>query len=360
MKSERIKQMRKTPYYIFDRNKIIKNYEEMKSNLYLCDIYYALKPNSDFNVLKILNELNSNYEVASIEELQKIQSLGVSSDKVICSLPIKSKEFIEYGYEYGCRYFVFDDIKELKKIIAIASDSKKILRIYIGDIIKNSIGYGMKINDFYDLCNNNPELIQEIDGITFYVSKNKNIGQLLSILNFTDKYLVKLNKENLLLNIGGNYRGLNEVKKDFYDKLNIKLEEMKEKFNLKLLAEPGHGIVKNTGSLVTKVIMTKTCIDGISVYIDAGTPTGVLFKPSEIELVSENEIEVSAPIKYYFYGITCSHQLLFSTYLQFNINDDDFLRFGNYGSYTLCMANDFHSWHRPNVYLIDSLEEGNI
>lgn len=54
---------------------------------------------------------------------------------------------------------------------------------------------------------------------------------------------------------------------------------------------------------------------------------------------------------YKFYGITCSHQLLFSKNLKYTINEGDILEFINYGSYTICLSNNFHSWHRPYVLI---------
>lgn len=342
--------MADTPYYLFNREKIIGNYQEMCKNLSLCDVYYALKPNAEMQVLETLETQGAKFEIASVEELDKLRSLYVHPSRVICSLPVKSVNMIEMMYLYGCRYFVFDDVKELEKLIKYAPESKKVLRIYIGDVQKSAIGYGMDLSTFKDMCNTSSDFLKQIDGFTFYVSKNKNISTLLAVLDRADLYLSMLEKQEMILNIGGNYRLIGEVDQDYYKLLSEKLSSLGKKYRLTLIAEPGHGIIKSAGFLVTKVVLVKQIENEVYVYIDAGTPTGVLFEPDEITLKKEF-VSTSEKICYRFYGITCSHQLLFSKTLNFRIDEGDILEFSDYGSYTVCLSNQFHSWKRPDVIL---------
>lgn len=337
-----------TPYYVFSKEKIINNFYQMSKNLYLCDIYYALKANSEIEILEILNNCNAGFEIASLGELDKLEKLNINSDRIICSLPVKSIELITQLYLYGCRYFVFDTIDELIKLCQYAPNSKKILRLYIGDILDNSIGYGMRIECIKSLVDNNSSYLDIIDGVTFYVSKNKNISNLIRVFDRVDYILSLLSWENKILNIGGNYRLLDEVPAEFYVQLNNRLTILAKKYNLRILAEPGHGIIKNAGTLITKVVLTKKQDNEVHVFIDAGTPTGIHFEPDEVRKI-ENTSELAEEILYKFYGITCSHQLLFVKKLNYNIMQNDILEFSNYGSYTICMSNNFHSWSKPIV-----------
>src|SRR6056297_3596458 len=140
--------MIKTPEYIFDSKAIIDSYHHMCECLKSCDVYYALKANSEIEILKVLNSVDAKFEIASEGELKKLINLNVAADRIICSLPVKSTEIIKCVYNYGCRYFVFDCVEELEKIKSYAPDSVKILRIYTNDIVKNNIPFGMDINSF--------------------------------------------------------------------------------------------------------------------------------------------------------------------------------------------------------------------
>lgn len=331
-----------TPYYEFDLNKIEENFHILHETIHPDSFFYALKANSEIEILKALKSCDSNFEVASTGEYLKLKRIGVSPSNIICSSPIKTEEMILFLYKEGVRYFVFEDFNEYVKLCNLASNAKKILRINITHILPETIDYGMTKNDLQYLLNQKYITASNIDGITFYVTKNKNINRILSVLKYCEE-IINIIGYNKILNIGGNYRLPHEVGSDFYKKLSIKLNNIRLKYGYIIYIEPGRSIVKNSGKLVTKIIDIK--MNKNQIFLDSGLPTGISYCPNYIINISE-KFE-TPPKKYDFFDITCSHKLLFSTELSFKISIGDILAFLNFGSYSICKSSNFHGWEKP-------------
>lgn len=331
-----------TPYYEFDLKKVQNNLQILDTVVRPDSLFYALKANSETEILKTLKDCNGNFEIASIGEYLKLKKIGVNSSKIICSLPIKTEEMISFLYKEGVRYFVFDDFNEYVKLSRLASEAKKILRIDITQISPNTIDYGMAEKDLRILINQGKVTIENIDGITFYLTKNKDVNSILSVLTYCEK-IIGIIGNNKILNIGGNYRLPQEVGSEYYKQLRKKLNIIRAKYGYVIYMEPGRSIVKSAGKLVTKIIDIKE--DKHQIFLDSGLPTGISYCPNCIINVSET-IEVPRK-KYDFFDITCSHRLLFSTELSFQISIGDILEFLNFGSYSICKSSNFHGWETP-------------
>lgn len=334
-----------TPYYLFDLKQVQKSYCELKNIMNVDRLFYAIKCNGEDEILKALNKINANFEIASVGELRKLLSLGISVKKIICSLPIKTEEMISEMYALGIRYFVFDNASEYKKIKRYAPNALKILRIYLNDFLPDTIEYGMTFIEFQNLVANHDIESKDIDGLTFYISGNKDVNNVLLALSESEKYYNVIGN-NKILNIGGNYRLPEEIDRNYYTKLNEKIESLKSKYKLTVYAEPGRSVVKKAGKLVCKVIYVN--YNKKYVYIDAGVPTGISYAPPIIHnLSNDNSSEIRL---YTFFDITCSHRVLFSYSISFDINHGDILEFDNFGSYSICKASEFHGWGKPKCY----------
>lgn len=333
-----------TPYYHFDLRKIENNYNQLKKLLGVDRLFYALKPNSEIPVLQTLNNYSADFEVASLGEFNKLKEIGVDSSRIICSLPIKKAVVIQELYKNGIEYFVFDNLIEYKKLQKYAPSAKKILRISVDDFVENAIEFGAQydeINAWIASGHINP---QGVDGLTFYINKNKFIHKVITALERCEEIL-KLIGNRKIINIGGNYRLDSEVSKDFYDVLKERIVYFKTKYECIFYAEPGRSVVKTAGKLFTTIIATKEKQDCYYIYIDAGLPTGISYAPKIISIQSKQEFKTNK--KYKFFDITCSHRLLFETNIKYNLAENDILIFEDFGSYSICKASNFHGWDRP-------------
>lgn len=104
---------------------------------------------------------------------------------------------------------------------------------------------------FGNLC------VDRINGITFYLSKNKQISVITKVLDYCNEIFEIIGYDEKILNIGGNYRLPEEIEEGYYNALSLRLSMLRKNHNIKVLAEPGRSIVKSAGSLLTTVIDVK-------------------------------------------------------------------------------------------------------
>ncbi len=338
-----------TPFYLFDLAAIQHNYVHICQLLKGCDkVFYALKANGEQTIINSMKKYAVPFEVSSIRELQ----IAKGATEIICSLPVKSEEMITKLYKAGCKYFVFDCWEEYEKLVRLAPDSIKIVRINIKDLSPDTIDYGMTEKEFYEKYNGNTT---KVDGVTFYNIPNLSIAQIMTILERCQRLLYSLTVHRKVLNIGGNYRFETDLEPGFYEELHAKLTSIKSKINgLTVYAEPGRTIVKSAGMIFTKVISTRKMQNKNEVYLDAGIPSGILYPPQKVALFNTNRIPKPSRIQYDFYATTCSKKLLFSIEMSYQIMENDILILEEMGTYSLCKSNHFHGWNLPEVkYILD-------
>jgi|GEM_PF-3552375 len=346
-----------TPQYIFNSKIITESFKHMSKCLETCDVYYALKANSETEILDVLNRIGAKFEIASEGELNKLIDLNVSPERIICSLPVKKEEMIQHLYDYGCKYFVFDCIDELEKIKRIAPGAIKVLRVYINDIGINNIPFGMELSEIHKQLKGNSDFRNDIDGITFYIRKNYNSEITAKVIDRCENILRELEIDKIkYLNIGGNYRLVNQAGQEFYDQINKRLLELSNRYNLKLIAEVGRSVVKFSGRLYTRVELIKDRGEYSEVFIDAGLPTGISYAPERINVLNRQydhnqDQNDQSQFNYLFYGITCSHALLFEKKLVNKLQPGDILEFEDFGSYSICKHSHFHGWEKPLMKL---------
>lgn len=336
-----------TPTYYFNLKTVKDNYNELRQELSACDkVFYALKANGENAIVQFLQQQHIPFEISSLGEFDIIKNLNQNSE-FICSLPIKSPEMIQTLYDNGCRYFVFDAWKEYQKLRKLAPLALKIVRINITDISPTAISYGMTENDF--LSEYKVEY-SDIAGVTFYNSPNSSTQQILKILERCTQILHRIVSSTLILNIGGNYRFATDIDTDFYICLQQRLHELKEEFhNLIIYAEPGRTVVKSAGYIVSKVIFVQRHEETYDIFLDAGLPTGILYPPTKVSLLSPINFPQAHSANCNFYGITCSKKLLFSKKLPYIPMENNLLVLEEMGSYSLCKANHFHGWDMPSI-----------
>lgn len=335
-----------TPCYSFDIEQIQKNWIELKQEIVPDQLFYALKANADIKILTKLNSMNASFEVASVGEMNKLLSIGVTADKIISSLPIKPLDMLNTFVRNDIKYFVFDMLPEFNKLKREAPFAKKILRLDITEFSPHTIAFGAQLEQvIYWL---NEEIIQpdEIDGVTFYLAKNKQIEVLEKILFSIEDLLLRLPRGRII-NMGGNFRLPSELDEGFYPRLRKTMFQLRKRYNAVFFAEPGRSVVKNAGRLFSTVIAVKEKKDSTWVYIDAGVPTGISYAPDSVMV--DNGEKIDSLHLYRFFDITCSHRLLFEMKLPFLLTTSAIVIFENFGSYSLAKASTFHGWELPEV-----------
>ena len=115
------------PFLVLDLSVIEKHYLELKQGFPNADIYYALKANPANEVIERLSRLGSSFDLASVNELKKVQAFNVDVSCLAFGNTIKKRADIQYFYEQGVQLYVTDSDADLNNIAQYAPGSKVFL-----------------------------------------------------------------------------------------------------------------------------------------------------------------------------------------------------------------------------------------
>ena len=119
----------KTPIYCYSINKIKNNILNFKSHFKKIDplICYAVKANTNLNILKEINKNNLGADVVSIGELMKALKAGIKPKKIVFSGVGKTFTEIEYAINKNILLINAESKSEVLQIEKISKRKKKLL-----------------------------------------------------------------------------------------------------------------------------------------------------------------------------------------------------------------------------------------
>ena len=118
-----------TPFVVVNLDIIRRKYEELRKFFPFAKVYYAMKANPAPEVLTLLRDLGSCFDIASRYELDRALSLGIASEKMSYGNTIKKISDIKYFYEKGVRLFATDSETDLRNLAKYAPGSRVFCRI---------------------------------------------------------------------------------------------------------------------------------------------------------------------------------------------------------------------------------------
>ncbi|MBA3724550.1 MAG: type III PLP-dependent enzyme, partial [Candidatus Levybacteria bacterium] len=201
-----------TPYFLFSKNKIASNYKEYTKYFPTASIQYAMKANSEPELLQVLNKAGSGFEVASEYELEYLKKLHIDPKKIVYGSSIKPIKSIKKFVAYGVDRFAFDSLPELEKIAAVAPGARVYVRMTANDsgsVYKFSEKFGTEIDNVVSLLIRARELGLKPYGISFHVgSQASNELAWGNALKRLAPVLKELQQSDItidIINIGGGY-----------------------------------------------------------------------------------------------------------------------------------------------------------
>src|SRR4030042_6752216 len=105
-----------TPFLLIDKDKVREKASLIGRHIKKSRVFYAVKANPDIEILRYLNKLNMNFEIASEGELEILSSIGVKPSRIISSNPVKSLKFLRIAASYGVHSVSFDSVEEVNKL----------------------------------------------------------------------------------------------------------------------------------------------------------------------------------------------------------------------------------------------------
>ena len=365
-----------TPCVIINLKTIKKNYLKLKENFPYADIYYAIKANPHDDIISMLYEMGSNFDIASRYELDKVLRLGVTPDRLSYGNTIKKAKDIAYFYEKGVRMYATDSKDDLKNIAQYAPGSKVYVRILVENTTSAdwplSRKFGCHPDMAYDLC------IQARDsgltpcGISFHVgSQQRDIGQWNDALAKTKYLMDSLEEEEEIklemINMGGGFPAsyvtpANDLS-EYASEITRYLEDDFGTDRPRIILEPGRSLVGDSGVLMTEVVMISRKNNTALfrwVYLDTGLFNGLIETLNEslkYPIITDKDEGCKKWGEVVLAGPTCdSMDIMYEDYkysLPTNLKPGDRVYFLTTGAYTSSYASvEFNGFPPIKTYIM--------
>jgi diaminopimelate decarboxylase len=288
---EKIAESVGTPVYIYSRATILDHFEKIKKAFAKLDttICYSIKACGNINILKILANAGSGFDIVSGGELYRAQQAGADMKKTVFAGVGKTDEEIVTALKAGIGYFNIESEAELENLIKLAEETgkktKAALRVnpdvdpkthkHITTGTKET-KFGVDIeraekvfaqygkNDYVNLCAIHVHLGSGGKTIDPYCEAVEKILPLIEKLRGKG---FKIEALDLGGGYGADYQTDTVPTAADYAKGIMPL--LKDK-NLKLILEPGKSIMANAGILLTRVLYLKQGGSKKFVIVDAG------------------------------------------------------------------------------------------
>ncbi len=259
---------KETPFVAIDLQTIGEQFDTLIEHFPYASVYYAVKANPANEILKLLRDRGSNFDVASIYELDKLLALGVAPERCSYGNTIKKSKDIRYFYEKGIRMFASDSEADLRNIAKAAPGAKIYIRILTeGSHTADwplSRKFGCQTDMAIDLMILARELGLEPFGISFHVgSQQRDIGCWdAAIAKVKVIYERLLNEDGIkikMINMGGgfpaNYITRTNTLQVYAEEITRFIQEDFGEDIPHIILEPGRSLISNAGILVSEVVL---------------------------------------------------------------------------------------------------------
>ena len=362
-----------TPFVVIDKQTIADSYDQLVSCFPFAKIYYAVKANPATEITELLRDKGSNFDIASIYELDKVMKAGVAAERISYGNTIKKARDIRYFYEKGVRLFATDSEADLRNIAKAAPGAKVYVRILTeGSTTADwplSRKFGCQTDMAMDLLILARQLGLEPYGISFHVgSQQRDISVWDAAIAKVKVIFERLKEEDgivlKMINMGGGFPA-NYITKT--NDLETYAEEiirfLKEDFGddlPEIILEPGRSLIANAGILVSEVVLvarkSRTAVERW-VYADVGKFSGLIETMDEsikFPIWTEKQGEMEEVV---IAGPTCdSADIMYEHYkygLPLNLASGDRLYWLSTGAYTTSYsAVEFNGFPPLKSYVI--------
>tara|TARA_B100001540_G_scaffold214018_1_gene188845 strand:+ start:4904 stop:6118 length:1215 start_codon:yes stop_codon:yes gene_type:complete len=353
-----------TPLYCYSYKKLNENINKFKLNFKSISplICFALKANSNLQIIKEIKKFDLGADVVSKGELMKALKAGINPKKIVFSGVGKTTSELNYAID--------------KKILLINSESKsEVLEIERLAKLKNKIvNIGLRLNPNTDaktlnqISTGKKENKFGVDEKRFieiekYLQKSKYINlkclsvhigsQILSykpyekMLQVVDNIIKKNNFKFEYIDLGGGMgiSYLDDKKKLNYLKYNQIIKKFLKKNKCKIILEPGRSIIGSVGILISKIIYIKENKSKNFIILDAAMndfmrPALYGAKHKIIPVVRKNK---KSKKTYEFVGPICETTDKFLNVKKFQaLNEKDLVIICDVGAYGSSLSSNYN------------------
>ena len=363
-----------TPTYCYSYQKLKENIDNFKKSFKSFSplICFAIKSNTNINLIKEIKGFGLGADVVSIGELMMALKAGINPKKIVFSGVGKTSHEIRYAIDKKILLINAESKSEIIEIEKIAKSKKKIVNIGIrlnpntdAKTLKQ-ISTGKKENKF----GVDEKTFFELVNFTNY-SKNINLkclsvhigSQILDhkpyekMLNVVNKIIKKSGHTFEFIDLGGGM-GISyekNSKKLNYQKYNIAIQKFLKDQKTKIIFEPGRSIVGNIGFLISQVIYIKKNIKKDFIILDAAMNDlmrPALYGANHKTLPAIKTNQTSKKV-YEFVGPICESTDKFITLKKFQkLKEKDLVIMCDVGAYGMSLSSNYNIRPKPTELLI--------
>jgi diaminopimelate decarboxylase len=280
-----------TPVYVYSEQTLRRHVrvfdEAFQSVPHL--ICYAVKANSNINILRKFSEWGTGFDIVSGGELFRVLRAGGSAEKTIFAGVGKTADEIRYALDAGILFFNVESGAELELIHNIARDANKVARVsiranpnvdprthpYISTGMQKH-KFGVSLPDARDLYRSARQLSNiEVVGVQCHIgSQITEIAPFEEALASLREFILELRAEGLgmkYLDFGGglgiSYDAEEPPSPAVYG---AAVAKATRDLGLTVVLEPGRVIVGNAGILLARVLLKKDQGTKRFLIVDAG------------------------------------------------------------------------------------------
>lgn len=258
-----------TPFLVVDLDIVENNFIGLRDALPIAQIFYAVKANPAEPILKRLIALGSNFDTASIHEIDTCLAAGADPARISYGNTIKKARDIAAAYERGIRLFAFDSETELDKLAEHAPGSKVFCRILMsndGAEWPLSRKFGCEPEMARDLMVRAAELGMDPFGLSFHIgSQQKDLTQWDVAIGKVAMVFTNLREAGInlrMVNLGGGFPAqYRDSIPEADDYTRAIMEAMTRHFGNDLpdiIVEPGRSIPGDAGLIDSEVVLIST------------------------------------------------------------------------------------------------------
>lgn len=351
-----------SPSYVVDERLLLRNLEILKSvqDRTGCDILLALKGFSMFSTFPMVRQYLKGITSSSLFEAR----LGYEEfgKEVHAYAPAYAEHEIDEYLKY-VDHIVFNSFDQLNKY----KEKVQTLDKHVSIGLRVNPGYSEVETPLYDPCYINsrlgipvdsfrPDQLDGVEGIHFHAMCEQGSDVLERILvHFEEKYGEYLHQMKWI-NFGG---GHHITREDYdVDKLVSLINYMQEKYDVKVILEPGEAIALNTGYLVTTVL--DVVKNGMEIAILDTSATchmpDVLEMPYRPQIIGASTPN-DKPYTYRLGGMTCLAGDVIGDYsFDKPLKAGDKIVFTDMAHYTMVKNHMFNGVNLPSICLYNENE----
>lgn len=272
------------PCLVVDLDVVRDNFTTFRRALPDSAIYYAVKANPAPEILRLLAAMGSNFDAASVSEVELALEAGATPDRISFGNTIKKERDIARAFLLGVTMFAVDCVEEVEKVARAAPGSRVFCRVLTdgeGAEWPLSRKFGCVPAMASDVLRHANRLNLMAHGVSFHVgSQQTQLGAWDRALADARGVFDTLAGEGIVLkmvNLGGGFptRYLNDVPAaEAYGQAIF--EALSRHFGNRLpetIIEPGRGMVGNAGVIKAEVVLVSRKADNDNlrwVYLDIG------------------------------------------------------------------------------------------